>query len=77
MSIYDRFLVAGEGYLKTMKEDFQRGIKSEADVSQAQLSLFDAQINANNARSDYLLKVGDFLGTLMEDPALDNVSERQ
>lgn len=73
MSIYDRFQVSGEGYLKTMQDDFSRGLKSEADVSLAQLSLYDAQINALNARSDYLYKTGDFLGMIMEDPILTNL----
>ena len=74
MSIYDRFLSNGEGALQSVQQEFKRGVKSEADVSQAQLSLYDAQINAHNARADYLLKTGDFLGTIMEDPVLANVA---
>ena len=76
MSINDRFLTAGEGNLKTRQDEFKRGAISEADVSLAQLGLFDAQVNAYNARADYLLKVGDFLGTLTEDPALANVAAK-
>ena len=76
MAIYDRFLVAGAGYLQTVRNDFQRGAKSEMDVSQAQLNLFDAQINAANARSDFLYKVGDFLGLVMDDPVLANLAEK-
>ncbi len=76
MAIYDRFVISGEGYLKTMKEDFARGVKSEADVSQTQLSLYDSQLNAYNARTDYLVKTGDFLGMLVEDPALANLADK-
>lgn len=74
MSITDRFLVAGEGNLTSKKDEFKRGSIAEADVSLAQLALFDAQLGAFNARADYLLKVGDFLGTLAEDPVLQNVA---
>jgi outer membrane protein TolC len=76
MDIYDRLAVSSEGYLKTMKEDFARGVKSETDVSQTQLSLYDNQLNALNARTDYLLKAGEFLGTLVEDPALANLADK-
>jgi len=76
MSIKDRFLVSGEGYLRTVQDDFRRGAKSEADVNQAQIGLFDAQINATLARSDYLYKVGDFLGTVVNDPVLANLAEK-
>ena len=76
MAIYDRFLVSGEGYLRTIQDDFKRGVKSEADVSLAQISLYDAQVNAGNARSDYLAKVGDFLGIVVQDPILANVADK-
>ena len=76
MAINERLLVSGDGYLQTVKADFQRGAKSEADVSQAQLALYDAQYNADSARADYLLKTGDFLGTVMEDPALAYLADK-
>ncbi|MBI2496380.1 MAG: TolC family protein, partial [Opitutae bacterium] len=74
MSIYDRFLFNGRGAFEAVQQEFKRGEKSEADVSLAQLNVYDAQLNAYNARVDYLLKNGDFLGTLMEDPVLANVA---
>lgn len=73
MSITDRQLVNNEGALKSVEEDFRRMTKSESDVSLAQLALFDAKVSAANARLDYLVKTGDFLGTLMEDPSLNRV----
>lgn len=74
MSINDRFLTAGEGNFVSKQGEFKRGSVAEADVSLAQLSLYDAQLSAYNSRADYLLKVGDFLGTLSEDPVLANVT---
>jgi outer membrane protein TolC len=76
MSIYDRFLSSSEASLVSVQADFHRGVKSEADVSQSQLSLYDAQLNAANARIDYLLKIGDFLGTVTGDPILANLAEK-
>ena len=73
MSINDRFMTSSEGNLKTKQDEFSRGIMSEADVSLAQLALYDAQINAYNGRSDFLAKIGDFLGTVMEDPVVTNL----
>jgi len=74
MSISDRQLVNSEGALKSVEEDFRRQTKAEADVSQARLALYDAQLGAASARLDYLLKTGGFLGTIMEDPVLANVT---
>lgn len=74
MSITDRFLASGEGSLRTREEEFRRGVRSEAEVSQARLNFFDAQINAYSARRSYLLALGDFLGLIVEDPVLANVS---
>jgi len=76
MAITDRLLVSGEGYLHTVQSEFQRGAKSESDVSLAQLALYDAQINAGVSRNDYFYRVGDFLGTVVEDPALANLADK-
>jgi outer membrane protein TolC len=76
MSITDRLLVSGEGNLRAKNEEFNRGVRSEAEVNQAKLSLYDAQINAYSARRSYLLSVGDFLGTVMEDPVLANLATK-
>lgn len=77
MSLADRQLVNSEGAVKSVEEDFRRQTKAEADVSQARLALFDAQLGAANARIDYMLKTGEFLGTIMEDPVLANVASNQ
>ena len=76
MSITDRYLDSGEGNLRSRQEERSRGVRSEAEVSQAQITLFDFQINAINARSDFLIKTSDFLGTITEDPVLANIAER-
>jgi outer membrane protein TolC len=75
MSIYNRLLISNTDYLRTARDDFKRGVRSEAEVSQIQLGLYDAQINAANARSDYLMKVGEFLGTVVGDPAVANLPQ--
>lgn len=77
MSITDRALLSGESNLKTKQEEFGRGVRSEEDVNLARITLYDAQINAGNGRSDFLNRVGEFLGTIMADPVLDNVAHTQ
>ena len=76
MSISDRYLSSGEGNLRARKEERSRGVRSEAEVSQAQINLYDVQIAAINARADYFAKISDFLGTITEDPVLANVTEK-
>ena len=73
MAIADRALKANVSYLGSMTEDFHRGVKSQEDVSQVQLTVYDAEIGAGNARTDYLLRIGEFLGTLNEDPIVANL----
>jgi len=70
MSISDRGLDSGHGALRAKQDEFKRGIASEADVSMAELSLFDARIAAYSARLDLMLKIGEFLGTLNQDPVV-------
>jgi len=76
MAIYDRLFVSNQGYLNTTKEDFKRGVKSDAEVGQVQLNVYDAELNANNARADYLLQISSFLGTLNEDPIVGNLADK-
>jgi len=77
MAITDRALGASEGSLKTKQEDFRRGISSEDDISAARITVYDAQINACNGRSEFLYRTGDFLGTIVEDPVLANVTDKK
>jgi len=74
MSIADRALLSTESNVKTKQEEFGRGVIAEDDVDLARIALYDAQISAANARSDFLYRVADFLGTIMADPVLDNVA---
>lgn len=76
MAIADRALVSSQGYLRGKQDDFKRGLASEADVSVAELQLFDARINAYNTRIDYMSKIGEFLGTLNQDPMVASVSAK-
>lgn len=70
MAISDRGLDSGRGALRAKQDEFKRGIASESDVSQAELSLLDARVAAYNARLDLMLKIGEFLGTLNQDPVV-------
>ncbi|WP_415908449.1 TolC family protein [Oleiharenicola sp. Vm1] len=68
MAISDRSLVAAESNLRAKQAEFKRGVASESDVSLAELALYDQRYYAYNARLDYLAKIGEFLGTLSQDP---------
>jgi hypothetical protein len=39
----------------------------------AQLGLYEAQVNALLARIDFFTRIGEFLGTVVEDPILENL----
>jgi len=73
MELSNRLLEGSTGALRDKKLAASRGLASETDVNTFQLQLQDAQINAYIARSDYLIKSGDFLSTTQKDPALSNL----
>lgn len=73
MAIYDRYLNSSETSLASMREQNRLGVRSEAEVTMAQISLYDSQINAINSRIDYFTRVAEFLGTITEDPVLANL----
>lgn len=75
-AINERFLDSARGTLTTRREEFARGVISKTDVGAAELAYLDAQITAYNSRIDYLLKSGDFLGTVAQDPVVDNLNTR-
>ncbi len=75
MAITDRAYVSAEGNLRSKQEEFRNGLVSETDLAAAELWLIDARIAAFNARTDYLIRVGDFLGTLAQDPAVSNLAQ--
>jgi len=56
------------------KQEFQRGVASEDAVTTAQMGLYEAQLNAYVSRSEYYAQLGEFLGTVVEDPVLANLS---
>jgi outer membrane protein TolC len=74
MSIADRNLEGAYGLVQTRQDEFKRGIGTETEIAIADLALFDARIAAYNQRIDYLIRVGDFLGTLAQDPVVSNLS---
>lgn len=74
VSINDRYLESSEGYLNTRREEHKRGVIAEEDLHKAQLGLFDTQLATYSSRAEYLSALGEFLGTVMEDPVLDNLS---
>jgi outer membrane protein TolC len=77
MDFTDQFLQLGEGGVRVRRDDMARGSASQADVDAAQLALFDARINAYNARIDFLLRTAEFLSTLAKDPAASAFSAPQ
>lgn len=70
MRINDRLLGERGDYLHGTEADFKRGTAAEADLNAARASFATAQIAAFNARADYLQRMSDFLGAIMEDPVL-------
>jgi outer membrane protein TolC len=70
MRINDRLLGERGDYLHGSEEDFKRGTAAEADLNAARASFSNAEITAFNARADYLQRMSDFLGAIMEDPVL-------
>jgi outer membrane protein TolC len=76
VSVTEKYLTSAEGFLSLRKEEKGRGVRSDAEVSQAQTNLYDVQINTINARADFLLKTSEFLGTIVEDPALSNLVKK-
>jgi outer membrane protein TolC len=75
MAIADRSLVASESTLKARQDEFARGVIAESDVSVTRLMLYDSMINAFNYRIDYMTRIGDFLGTIVEDPVVANIAQ--
>lgn len=73
MEMGDRMLGSGEAMLTQKQEDSKRGVVSDAEVRAARLNYYDAQVNAFNSRFDYLMKTTDFLSSMLEDPALENL----
>lgn len=73
VAINDRVLESSEGYLNTRRDEFNRGVISEEDLNASQLALYDNQIMTYTSRADYHTQVGEFLGTVTEDPVLANL----
>ena len=73
VSLNDRLLKSGEGYLSLKKEEFSRGVASEETVSGAVVNLYDAQLTAYTTRMEYYMQVCEFLGSVMQDPVLANL----
>jgi outer membrane protein TolC len=73
MAIDDRFLDSGESDFRNKQDDFKRGVISEADLNLTRLGLYDRQVNAYRSRIDVMQRVGDFLGTIEQDPVSVNL----
>lgn len=72
-AINDKLLESSEGNLHTKREQFDRGAISKEEVDIAQLALYDAQLTAYSHRMEYLVKISELLGTVVEDPILANL----
>jgi outer membrane protein TolC len=73
LAIVERMLGSAGDNLKAKKDDMARGVASDAEVSAAQLGLYDWQLTAYQARNDYMMKVSKLLSATMKDPALLNL----
>ena len=58
---------------EVQKDNLARGLASQADLENAKLSLYDAEISIYGSRADYMMRVCDFLSNTLADPALDNL----
>jgi len=75
MELAERLLGSAEAGLHMKEDDLKRGLASDAEVSGAKLSYQYNLIAAFNARADYLTRTGEFLSTILEDPALANLPQ--
>ena len=76
MSMSDRALVASGKNLEHQQAEFARGNIAEAALSWAQMGLYDAQMSTYSVRSEYLRQTGEFLGLIVEDPVVSNLSDK-
>ena len=73
MAINDRLESESRVALEATQADRVRGTKSEADINQGKLNVLAAEYVAMNVRMDYLLRLGDFLGMLNQDPVVSHL----
>ena len=76
MSMSDRALVASAENLTHQQAEFALGNIAEAALSWAQMGLYDAQMSTYSVRSEYLRQTGEFLGLIVEDPVLNNLTDK-
>ena len=73
LAIAERTLTNTHEMLDVTRAETVAGRRTEAEVAQAELALIDAQVQAFQARSDLMLKLADFLGTVNADPVLQTL----
>ncbi len=71
LAIAEKLLTSSEGGVRVAEEDLSRGVGSQTSVDSARLHLYTRQIEAFQARNDYLLKLSGLLSTTLNDPALN------
>jgi len=71
LAIAEKLLSSSETGVRVAEEDLSRGVGSQASVDAARLHLYTRQIEAYQARNDYLLKLSGLLSTTLNDPALN------
>lgn len=59
--------------INVQRDNLARGLISQTDFDNMQLSQYDSEIGIYSARADYLMKIADFLSTTLSDPALANL----
>lgn len=69
MQINDRLLASSMEFLKYRQGDFQRGLASEKDLAAAEAGYRSMFASTVSARSEYLMRVVEFVSLIGEDPA--------
>lgn len=73
LAIVEKLLASSDAYMVIKTEDQKRGLASESELQSARLGLKVSQINAYNARAEYLMKVTEYVSAIQMDPVLMNL----
>ncbi|HVU24530.1 MAG TPA: TolC family protein [Opitutus sp.] len=73
LDLEERQLVRRDQDLDRVKDRLARGLASEADVRNAEFARGGDQVDVYRARSDYLTRAADFLGSVLQDPVSANL----
>jgi hypothetical protein len=73
MLIQEELMDSATNFLQEKKNQLARRQASEADVAAVQITYYRELLTTLQTRTEYLLKVTEFVGLVKEDPALTNL----